>query len=230
MAGEQKRIDFNLGTAFRAVEALQLSGTVTAVFKAILACGPSSFPSVPELGRRTGFSDRSIQRAVHYLASLKLLRIHSRQRPDGSTTSNRYEATATIFDAGPVTACHPPVTDCHPPGDSLSPPSINPIETLTKPPSHETHGVQEKKENRKTRRIDFGRPISREDLANDFALQIFFRKTVAWLPDKWQDTPTDRRWFRLLAAQAREKDNPGGWFNAALANKRPLRREEATKS
>src|SRR5579864_2600523 len=93
-ADGQQSFDFNLGAVFRAVEALQLNGTATAIFKAILSYGANSFPSVPELANRTGFSERTIQRTAHTLERRGLLKIHQRTRSNTkSHTSNRYEAT-----------------------------------------------------------------------------------------------------------------------------------------
>ena len=243
-AAGQQRIDFNLGAAFRAVEALQLSGTATAVFKAILACGANSFPSVPELARRTGFSDRTIQRAVHRLRERGLIRVHQRLRPNGSHSSNRFEATASIFDPlpgpdigngaagggdrvggggdrvspGGVRLSPGVVSGCHPP--------INPFSK----PKYKSHGHGDdgilKKDHDGNRpaaaaspAIDWRRVITAADLRSLDTVEELFGIAVGELPAIWRNLELDRIAFFGLAIVAREKNNPGGWFNRAVAGK-----------
>src|SRR5215471_14149721 len=98
----QRTIDFNMAVAFRAVESLKLNGTATAVFKAILSCGPQAWPSVAELARRTGYSARTVRRATRRLELAGLLVVERRQRPDGSYTTNVYRPTGAILGAGPA--------------------------------------------------------------------------------------------------------------------------------
>ena len=218
----QLAFDFNLGAAFRAVEALGLGRAPAAILKAILSCGPTAFPSVEEIGRRTKYSRRAIQLATRDLAGRGLLTIEERRRENGSQSSNAYRPTGAVFEGRPAAA---PVGEggeggaifarggrnhCAGGGATIAPPFIKPM--------NETH---EKNHKRKRRRVNFGRPISRDDLADDFALSIFFIKTIRTLPDAWADTPADRRHFRELASAARSKPNPGGWFNVAISNKRP---------
>ena len=88
---------------------------------------------------------------------------------------------------------------------------------------HGADGIQEKEGSQSKAdqppSINFGRRITREELNDLDAVEELFGVTVAKLPQLWQNIELDRILFFGLAIVAREKENPGGWFNRAVAGK-----------
>ena len=82
-----------------------------------------AWPGVSGVAQKCGVSKRTVQRYVNTLVQRDIISVETRQRPDGSNTSNAYQLN--IHD------CHPPVSDSHPPMTGVSPPHDTPVTPLT---------------------------------------------------------------------------------------------------
>jgi len=216
----QRTIDFNLAVVFRAVESLKLDGTTTAVFKAILSCGRSAWPSVAELARRTGYSGRTVRRATRRLERRGLLGVQRRRRPDGSYTSNVYQPTGALFGAvnGSAHAASPSGGGTDKPAGGYCQADRShhkPMQPKNK--THEHGPAPAAVVSR--RRINWRRTITAADLSDPATVEELFGIACASRPTLWRNVPPDRDTFHGLAAIATLKENPGGWFSAAVAGK-----------
>ena len=82
-----------------------------------------AWPGVSGVAQKCGVSKRTVQRYVNVLVQLKIVDVETRQRSDGSNTSNAYQLN--IHDS------HPPVADSHPPMTGETPPHDTPVTPLT---------------------------------------------------------------------------------------------------
>ena len=82
-----------------------------------------AWPGVSGVAQKCGVSKRTVQRYVNVLVQLKIVDVETRQRSDGSNTSNAYQLN--IHDS------HPPVSDSHPPMTGETPPHDTPVTPLT---------------------------------------------------------------------------------------------------
>ena len=82
-----------------------------------------AWPGVSGVAQKCGVSKRTVQRYVNTLVQRAIISVETRQRPDGSNTSNAYQLN--IHDS------HPPVSDRHPPMTQVSPPHDTPVTPLT---------------------------------------------------------------------------------------------------
>ena len=78
-----------------------------------------AWPGVSGVAQKCGVSKRTVQRYVNTLVQRAIISVETRQRPDGSNTSNAYQLN--IHDS------HPPVSDRHPPMTQVSPPHDTPV-------------------------------------------------------------------------------------------------------
>ena len=82
-----------------------------------------AWPGVSGVAQKCGVSKRTVQRYVNVLVQLKIVDVETRQRSDGSHTSNAYQLN--------IHGCHPPVSDSHPPMTGETPPHDTPVTPLT---------------------------------------------------------------------------------------------------
>ena len=82
-----------------------------------------AWPGVNGVAQKCGVSKRTVQRYVNVLVQLKIVDVETRQRIDGSHTSNAYQLN--------IHGSHPPVSDSHPPMTGVTPPHDTTVTPLT---------------------------------------------------------------------------------------------------
>lgn len=187
--------------------------------------GANAYPSMAELVRKTGLSQRGVQGCIAKLAELGELRVHRNAGPGGC---NRYRVVMTPAGTAPPQELHPPAGTAGPPPQELRDPPAGTAPGTVLEPSVEPSVVQRRGGDK---RPDDSRGTRLpEDFRVDDAMKAWFAEHCEGVDGPGETAKFRDYWRAQPGQRGRRADWPATWRNwmRKAAEERGRRRPTAT--